>query len=122
MMPKTKATENKDGLVREKNISNLCIKFALALENYSPRMAALAGAVLGHDFGVRDRKGNRLVGISITSDGFIIAQTEPVSSGAFIGTVDDLARNLALLICDANLTPEETQEYGRLYDQHVKRS
>jgi hypothetical protein len=59
---------------------------------------------------------------SITSDGFIIAQTEPVSSGAFIGTVDDLARNLALLICDANLTPEETQEYGRLYDQHVKRS
>jgi hypothetical protein len=99
--------------------SKLIMKFTEALKNYSPQMTAVAGAILGHDFGLRDRRGNRWVGLSITSDGFVIASTEPVSSGAMIGTADELAHNLALLICDANLTPEETKEYGRRYDAHV---
>jgi hypothetical protein len=49
---------------------------------YSPVMCALVGCIINRDYGVRDRCGNRLVGLSITSDGFVIASTDPVSSGA----------------------------------------
>src|SRR5690348_2999129 len=51
--------------------------------NFSPKMVAIVGAIIGHDYGVRDGRGRQLTGLSITSDGFVIAETTPVSSGTF---------------------------------------
>jgi len=87
---------------------------------FSPKMAAIVGAVLGFDYGVRTARGHQLIGLSITSDGFVIATTDPISSGAFLCTAEELARNLALVIADAKLTADETKLYERLYSQHVK--
>ena len=53
---------------------------------YSAMMTAIVGAIIGYDYGVRDPLGGKLTGISITSDGFIIASTTSHESGAFIGT------------------------------------
>lgn len=86
---------------------------------FSPKMAALVGAILGHDYGARDRKGNQLTGLSITSDGFVVASTNPISSGAFIGTASELESNLLLLLTDAKLTREERAEFDALYSMHV---
>lgn len=84
---------------------------------YSAKMTAIVGAILGHDYGVRDRRGNRLTGLSITSDGFVIAHTEPVSSGAFIGSADELEINIKRLLADANLTDEEAHEWELAYNR-----
>ena len=103
-------------------VEYLAAKFqaVIAKNNYSPKIAAIIGAVLGFDYGVRDGRGNQVTGLSITSDGFVIGQTPNPDASPFIGSADDLARNLALLIADANLTLAETKLYGRLYDTHVK--
>ena len=57
--------------------------------NFSPKLTALVGAIIGHDYGVRDRKGGRLTVLSITSDGFVVAASTAHESGAFVG--DDAA-------------------------------
>jgi hypothetical protein len=59
--------------------------------NFSPKMQALVGAIIGHDYGIRDLRGNTLRTISITSDGFILGN----GSQSFIGSASDLALNLA---------------------------
>lgn len=82
---------------------------------YSPKMAALIGAIIGHDYGARDPRGGKLTGLSITSDGFLVASTTSHESGAFIGTADDFERNLRQFLADADLTDEERQEFDRLY-------
>jgi hypothetical protein len=58
--------------------------------NFSPKFAALLGAIIGYDYGVTDLQGNSVSSFSITSDGFIIS-----SSNAFLGDAADLERNLA---------------------------
>lgn len=86
---------------------------------YSPKMAAIVGAILGHDYGSRDRKGYRYDSLSITSDGFLIGNTVPVSSGAFLGSASDFDRNLTMLLADAKLTTDERITFNRLYSSHV---
>jgi len=86
---------------------------------FSPFMAAVVGAIIEHDYGVRDRKGGRLTGLSITSDGFVVASSTAHESGALLGSVDDLDRNLALLLQDADLDREERKEFAELYQSHV---
>ena len=86
---------------------------------YSPKMAALVGAVIGFDYGVRDGKGGKLGHLSITSDGFIIAASTAHESGAFIGTLADFERNLKSLIQDANLTDSEKMMFAKLYKSNV---
>lgn len=106
--------------LRLKTVTHTLIeKLNPAKLGYSPKMASILTAITGHDYGSRDGRGNLYTGLSITSDGFVIAQTEPISSGAFLGTASDLTRNLNRLIEDANLTPEERAEYERLYTAHV---
>jgi hypothetical protein len=87
---------------------------------FSPKMSAIIGAILGHDYGVRDGRGNHIVGLSITSDGFVLGSTVPLSSGAFVGDVADLERNLAFLLEDAKLSPQERAEYDKLYAARVQ--
>jgi len=86
---------------------------------FSPKMAALVGAIIGHDYGARDPRDGQLTSLSITSDGFLIAATSSHESGAFVGSVDDFKRNLDLLLESAKLTPEDRQEFDRLYSQNV---
>jgi hypothetical protein len=114
----TKANSKRTATPKQSE-SKLVLKFTVALEHYSPQMTALIGAILGHDFGVRTRKGHQLVGLSITSDGFVIGSTDPVSSGAFIGAASDLSGNLMRLLEDAKLTDAEYTEYKQRYEQHV---
>jgi hypothetical protein len=50
-------------------------KLDIALKHYSPMMAGITGAIVGHEYGARDPRGGKLNGLSITSDGFVIAST-----------------------------------------------
>ena len=87
---------------------------------FSPKLTAIVGAIIGHDYGVRDgvRGGQLINGLSITSDGFVIAgSTASDGGGAFIGTADDLARNLDAW--KADLSPEDREEFSRLYAARV---
>lgn len=98
----------------------LAAKFQAVLTNYSPKMAALLGAVIGHDFGVRDGQGNQVTSLSITADGFVIGHTPDPDSSPFIGSADDLDRNLALVLADAKLNADEAALYTTLLFQNVK--
>jgi hypothetical protein len=86
---------------------------------FSPKMSALVGAIIGHDYGVRDRKGGQLGHLSITSDGYIIAASTAHESGAFVGAADDLDENLRKLFHDAKLTEPERAEFFRRYSANV---
>jgi hypothetical protein len=88
--------------------------------DYSPKMTAIVGGIIGHDFGVRDRKGGKLGPLSITSDGFVIAQsTASDGGGAFVGTARDLERNIELLLRDAKLSNDEQHQFDLLFRKNV---
>ena len=86
---------------------------------FSPKLVALVGAIIGHDYGARDRRGGQLLSLSITSDGYVVAQsTASDGGGAFVGDVGDLEENLSLWKED--LSPEDQAEFNRLYVANVK--
>jgi len=89
---------------------------------YSPKMTAIVGAIIGFDYGVRDRKGGLLSGLSITSDGYVMASsTASDGGGAFIGSANDLNRNLAdYQFVLAGESDEDAEEFAKLYAQNVK--
>lgn len=89
---------------------------------YSPKMTAIVGAIIGFDYGVRDRKGGLLSGLSITSDGFVMASsTASDGGGAFIGSASDLERNLAdYRFTLAGENDEDAEEFDRLYKLNVR--
>jgi hypothetical protein len=86
--------------------------------NFSPKLVAIVGAVIAHDFGVRDRKGGRLTSISITSDGFVIAgSTASDGGGAFLGTADEMKKNIDLW--KSGLEADDRAEFEKLYKARV---
>jgi len=86
--------------------------------NFSPKMAYIVGAIIGHDYGVRDRKGGLATSLSITSDGYVTAaSTASDGGGAFIGTATDLDRNLNEY--RKELSEEDRAEFDRLYATRV---
>lgn len=86
--------------------------------NFSPKLVAIVGAIIGHDYGVRDGRGGKLSRLSITSDGFVTAaSTMSDGGGAFIGSADDLERNLSEYRTE--LTDEDRSEFDRLYMANV---
>jgi hypothetical protein len=87
---------------------------------FSPKMAALLGAILGHDYGVTDSRGGRLISLSITSDGFVICGSTAHESGAFVGEVSDLERNLEALLEAAHLDVSEAIAFERVYASRVQ--
>jgi len=87
--------------------------------NFSPKLVAIVGAIIGHDYGVRDSRGGHLSNLSITSDGFVTAQsTMSDGGGAFIGSATDLERNLNEY--RAELTDEDRAEFDRFYEVNVR--
>ena len=89
---------------------------------FSPKMVALVGAILGHDYGVRDRKGGLLSGLSITSDGYVMASsTASDGGGAFIGSAEDLERNLEqyIMVLHDDVSDEDAEEFERRYKANV---
>lgn len=87
--------------------------------NFSPKLAAIVGAIIGHDYGVRDRRGGYLTSLSITSDGFVIAvSTASSGGGALLCDAGELEGNLAIFI--AELTAEDAAEFLRRYALVVK--
>lgn len=78
---------------------------------FSPKLTAIVGAIIRHDYGVRDRKGNRLSGLAITSDGCVI------SGGAFLGGIGEIDQNLRLFRDD--LSENDRAEFDRLYAENV---
>ncbi len=81
--------------------------------NFSPQLTTIVGAIIGFDYGVRDRKGDQLTSISITSDGYIITGSTARESGAFTGDARDLEWNLSNYRDD--LSDEDRKEFDRLY-------
>lgn len=87
--------------------------------NFSPKLTAIVGAIIGHDYGVRDRKGGHLTSLSITSDGFVVAtSTASDGGGAFIGSAADMEQNLALW--KKELSVEDLAEFEKLYKGRVQ--
>jgi len=90
---------------------------------FSLRMAAIVGAIISHDYGVRDSRGGRLTSLSITSDGYVTAHsTASDGGGAFIGSADDLGRNLEqfVMVLHNDVSDEDAEEFERLYAANVK--
>jgi hypothetical protein len=81
--------------------------------NFSPKMTALVGAIIGHDYGVRDGRGNQVSSFSITSDGFLVS-----SSNAFLGDATDLHRNLVEL--KKFLSAADVTRLDRLYKERIQ--
>lgn len=81
------------------------------------KMAAIVGYILDERFS--EPAISELV---VTSDGFVLAQTEgDVGANEMLGREVDLNRNLLDLIAAAGLTTEETQEFGRLQRERIRR-
>lgn len=99
--------------------NTLAIRINPAHFNFSPRLVAIVGAIIGHDYGARDGdRGGRLTSISITSDGFVVAgSTASDGGGAFIGLASDLDRNLARY--RASLTAADREAFDDLYLANV---
>ena len=74
----------------------------------SPKMAAIVASILGEKW-----TDPPMGSISITSDGYAI------SGDCFIGSADDLMRNVQNLIIAAELTSEEKKEFWALYNGKV---
>lgn len=89
---------------------------------FSPKLTAIVGAIIGHDYGVRDRKGGYLTGLSITSDGYLMASsTASDGGGAFLGSAEDLERNLEIWEMEVRQNSDEDfEEFARLYAQNVR--
>ena len=86
--------------------------------NFSPKLTAIVGAIIGYDYGVRDRKGGHLTSLSITSDGFVTAHsTASDGGGAFIGSASDLDRNIELYL--GELQPSDVVAFKALYKSCV---
>ena len=81
-------------------------------KSFCPRFTALVGAIIGYDYGLRDGRGGKWTGVSITSEGIVIAATTAHPSGAFVGPAEDLERNIRVFI---NLLDEEDRNefFGR---------
>ncbi|KKN20132.1 hypothetical protein LCGC14_0938750 [marine sediment metagenome] len=61
-----------------------------------------------------------LAELHITSDGFVLGrQAGDVGCNAWIGSVQDLERNVATLLRVAELTPEQCQRWQELYRRRV---
>ena len=90
---------------------------------FSPKLVAIVGAIIGHDYGVRDGRGGRLTGLSITPDGYVTASSTASSGGgAFIGSADDLDRNLEqfVMVLHDDVSDEDAEEFERVYKQNVR--
>jgi hypothetical protein len=86
--------------------------------NSSPKIVAIVGAIIGHDYGVRDGRGGKLYSLSITSDGFVTCgSTASDGGGAFIGSASDLDRNLNLY--RSKLTADDLADFDRIYAARV---
>src|ERR1019366_9594787 len=82
--------------------------------NFSPKLTALVGAIIGFDYGVKDVRGNTLHSISISSDGFIFGN----GSQSFIGTASDLDANL-LQFTTFCLNRADRKRFSSLYKKRV---
>jgi hypothetical protein len=89
---------------------------------FSPKMTAIVGAIIGHDYGVRDRRGGYLTSLSITSDGFVLAQsTASDGGGALLCDAADLARNVEdYRFALAGENDEDAETFESLYAANVK--
>ena len=90
---------------------------------FSPKLTAIVGAIIGHDYGVRDRRGGQLTSLSITSDGYVTCgSTASDGGGAFIGSADDLDRNLEqfIMVLHNDVSDEDAEEFERVYKANVK--
>ncbi len=89
---------------------------------FSPKTVAIVGAIIGHDYGVRDGRGGLLTGLSITSDGFVTASsTASDGGGAFIGSAEDLERNVEqfVMVLHDDVSDEDAEEFERVYKTRV---
>ncbi len=84
----------------------------------SPKMAAMVEAIVKP---ARPTVEPVLGGLSITSDGFVLAQAgPPVCHSIFLGAASDWERNWANLLDAAGLTAEEREEAERRYQRNVR--
>jgi hypothetical protein len=84
---------------------------------FSPKLVAVVGAVIGHDYGVVDGNGGTPTSISITSDGCVIAGSTAHEAGVFIGSATEMEANLQLW--KNHLTPADRGHFEKLYAVNV---
>ena len=97
-------------------------RMSLAVKLHPSRFTAMSGkmaAIVAHVVGERWTS-PAIVELVVTSDGHLLACHEgDCGCNDYLGTVDDLKSNWARLLEVAELTPEERQEAGRLFQRAV---
>jgi len=84
---------------------SITTKFSPIITGYSPFFRNVLQVMLGN----REQwVTEKYCGFYITSDGFFLGRTLNSFKDSFIGRVDDLTRNLNLIINEAKLDSEET--------------
>jgi hypothetical protein len=86
---------------------------------YGDGLALIIGVILGHDYGVRDRKLGQLTGLSITSDGRVLAACTARKGKFLVGSAEGLETKLALLVSAAKLNDQERAEVNSCYRKAV---
>ena len=81
----------------------------------SGKMAAIVGYILGESWTEPE-----VFELAITSDGFVLAgQSGDVGCNDWVGSAQDLERNVQNLLAVAGLTPEERQSWDALYRARI---
>lgn len=74
----------------------------------SGKMAAIIAFVLGEDW-----TDPAIQWMSVSSDGYVTTDTD------FLGDAADLDRNIRKLLIAAQLSPEEREEFARMFQERV---
>ena len=86
---------------------------------FSPKLTAIVGAIIGHDYDVRDSRGGHITSISISSDGFVMAtSTASSGGGALLCCADEMSDSLTEWVTE--LTHDDRIEFVRIYRECVK--
>lgn len=84
----------------------------------SPATAMIVGAILNHDFGARNGRGQRITNLWVSEDGFVVVQTHDCNY-EFIGTAYDLYQTLMGVLKRAELTPPERDEFTQMFESRI---
>lgn len=85
--------------------------------SFGPRLTAVVGAIIGHDYGIQNGAWGYLSNLTITSDGYVTADSTTIGKGAAIGVTHNVARNLSEYL--DYLNDKERAEFDRLYALNV---
>ena len=100
-------TDDRDGLAQKLHPSRFT--------EMSPKMAAIVGYILGESWTEPE-----VAELAVTGDGVVLARTDgDVGMSAWVGSAEDLDRNVSSLLAVAGLTEQERALWRGCYTARV---